>query len=163
MMNSRVALYAGSFDPFTDGHMDIVRKCAALFDRVVVLIGVNVRKTRRFPAERMRAGIAEALSEAGIRNAEVVIFAGLITDYCREHGIGYYVRGLRTDTDYAYEEDMAQVNHMLCPELETLYLRADRPALSSSVVRELLEFKKPVADFVPPAVLRAMEADHDDH
>lgn len=156
-MTERSALYAGSFDPFTLGHMDVARKSARLFDRVVVLIGVNVRKTRRFPAEAMRDGIAAALRDEGLSNVEVVIFDGLVTDFCRGQGIGYYVRGIRTATDYAYEEDIARVNRMLCPELETIYLRADHPALSSSMVRELLAFGKDVSDYVPPAVLEHMQ------
>ena len=155
-MTQRSALYAGSFDPFTHGHMDVVRKSARLFDRVVVLIGVNVRKTRRFPAEAMRDGIAAALADEGLTNVEVVIHDGLVTDFCRDHGIAYYVRGIRTATDYAYEEDIAQINRMLFPELETLYLRADHPALSSSMVRELLTFGKDVSEYVPPAVLERM-------
>ena len=123
---SRAALYAGSFDPFTLGHLDIVKKSAALFDRVTVLIGVNVRKTRRFPADQMAEAIRQTLRDAGIENADVAIHPGLIVDYCRDHGIRYYVRGLRTPADYAYEESFAQVNALLHPVLETLYLRVIR-------------------------------------
>lgn len=150
----RAALYAGSFDPFTLGHLDIARKSAALFDRVTVLIGVNVRKTRRFPAEPMAEAIRRTLREAGIENADVVIHTGLIVDYCRDHGIRYYVRGIRTPADYAYEENFAQVNALLDPGLETLYLRADRPAVSASMIRELMDFGHDVGDYLPEAVLR---------
>lgn len=153
-MSERIALFAGSFDPFTLGHLDVVRKAAALFDRVVVLIGVNVRKTRRFPADAMAEAIRAALREAGIGNAEVVLWDGLVTDYCAAYGIGWYVRGLRDAADYGYEESAAQVNRMLCPALETVYLRADRPALSSSVIRELMAFGKDVSPYLPPAILK---------
>ena len=150
----RTALYAGSFDPFTLGHLDIVQKSARLFDRVTVLIGVNVRKTRRFPADAMADAIRRTLLDAGIQNADVALHAGLITDYCRDHGITYYVRGIRTPADYAYEEGIAQINQMLCPELETLYLRAERPAISSSMIRELLDFDHDVGPYLPGPVLQ---------
>lgn len=155
-MSERTALYAGSFDPFTLGHLDIARKAAALFDRVVVLVGVNVRKSRRFPAEIMAGAIREALSEAGIGNAQVVVWDGLVTDYCRQNAIGWYVRGLRAAADYAFEEETAQVNRMLCPELETIYLRADHPAISATTVRELMSFGRAVGEFVPPAIARTI-------
>lgn len=158
MSHHIAALYAGSFDPFTLGHLDVARKGAALFDELVVLIGVNVRKTRRFPAEAMADAIRAALSEAGVDNARVVVWGRLVTDYCRENGIRWYVRGLRNAADYAAEEDAAQVNRLLCPELETVYLRADRPAVSSSAARELLAFGGDVSAFVPPAVLKIIES-----
>ena len=153
-MPERIALFAGSFDPFTLGHLDMVEKAAEIFDRVVVLIGVNVRKTRRFPAEPMADAIRETLREAGIQNAEVDLDAGLVTDYCRRRGIRFYVRGLRTAADYAYEENIAQVNQLLHPALQTLYLRADRPAISATTIRELLDFGRDVSEFLPPAIAR---------
>lgn len=151
-MSQKTVLYAGSFDPFTLGHLDVARKAAALFDRLVVMIGVNVRKKRSYPAEAMADAIRQSLSDAGIDNAEVVVWDGLLTDYCRQQDIRWYARGLRTSTDYAYEEDAARINRLLLPELETIYLRSDRPALSASVVRELLSFGHDASPFVPPAV-----------
>ena len=158
-MNERAALYAGSFDPYTNGHHDIVRKAAALFDRVDVLIGVNVRKARRFDAEAMRGAMQALFDAEGLANVRAVVHDGLVADYCAEHGIAYYVRGLRSATDYAYEEGNAQVNRMLNPALETVYLRADEPALSSSMVRELLAFGKDVGAYVPAPVLRVIEGE----
>ena len=153
----RVALYAGSFDPYTNGHHDIVRKAAALFDEVVVLLGVNVLKRRAFDAEAMRAAIGEALAADGLANARVVVHDGLVAYYCAEHGIRYYVRGLRSHTDYNYEEGNAKVNQLLNPNLETIYLRADDAVLSSSMVRELLAFGRSVDAYVPAPVARLLK------
>ena len=150
-MSHRVALYAGSFDPYTNGHHDIVRKAATLFDEVVVLIGVNVAKRRATDAEAMRQAIQSTLDADGL-NARAVVDNGLVTDFCAREGIRWYVRGVRNGMDYGYEENIAQVNRLLNPDLETLYLRSDEPALSSSMVRELLAFDRPVDAFVPEAV-----------
>ena len=155
-MNKRIALFAGSFDPYTNGHHDIVRKAAALFDEVVVLIGVNVNKRRAFDAEAMRRAIQQAIDADGL-NARSVIHTGLVADYCAEHGIHWYVRGLRNAADYSYEEGNAQVNRLLNPGLETVYLRSDDSALSSSMVRELMAFGKDVSAFVPAPVLQAIK------
>ena len=156
-MTHRIALYAGSFDPYTNGHHDIVRKAAKLFDEVVVMIAVNVEKRRAFDASAMRDAIQAALDAEGLP-ARAVLHAGLVADYCAQNGIRWYVRGLRNNMDFNYEENIAQVNHLIDPGLETLYLRSDAPAVSSSMVRELLAFGRGVERFVPETVLRAMEA-----
>ena len=155
-MEKRIALFAGSFDPYTNGHHAIVRKAAALFDEVVVLIGVNVNKSRAFDAEAMRRAIQAAIDADGL-NARVVTHTGLVADYCVQNDIHWYVRGLRNAADYSYEEGNAQVNQRLNPELETLYLRGDDNALSSSMVRELMAFGKDVSAFVPAPVMRALQ------
>ena len=98
-MEKRIALFAGSFDPYTNGHHDIVRKASALFDEVVVLIGVNINKRRAFDAEAMRQAIQEAIDADGL-NARVVIHTGLASDYCAVQHIQWYVRGLRNAADY---------------------------------------------------------------
>ena len=158
-MSHRIALYAGSFDPFTNGHLDIVRKSAALFDEVIVLIGVNVAKRRAFDADAMAEAIRACLDADHIANVRVVTHGGLVADYCAAHGVGWYVRGLRNAADYAYEENAAQVNRLLNPSLETIYLRGDEPAVSSSVVRELLAFGRDVSGFVPEAVARLIRVE----
>ena len=150
-MSKRVALFAGSFDPYTNGHHDIVRKAAALFDEVVILIGVNVNKRRAFDAGAMRDAIQAAVDADGL-NARAVIYSGLVADYCAAHGIRWYVRGLRNASDYSYEEVNAPVNKLLNPALETIYLRGEETALSSSLIRELMAFEKPVDAFVPSQI-----------
>ena len=150
-MSHRIALYAGSFDPYTNGHHDIVRKAARLFDEVVVMIAVNVEKRRAFDAGAMRDAIQATLDADGL-NARAVLHTGLVADYCAERDIRWYVRGVRNNMDYNYEENIAQINHLINPRLESIYLRSDRPAISSSMIRELLAFGKQVDDYVPQAV-----------
>ncbi len=155
-MEKRIALFAGSFDPYTNGHHDIVRKASALFDEVVVLIGVNINKRRAFDAEAMCQAIQAAIDADGL-NARVVIHAGLVVDYCTDHHIRWYVRGLRNAADYNYEEGNAQVNAMLNPGVETLYLRGGDNVLSSSMIRELIAFGKDVNEFVPAPVMKLLK------
>ena len=156
MNEERIALYAGSFDPFTNGHLDIVRKAAALFDQVVVMIAVNIEKRRSFDAEAMRAAIQRA-ADAESLPVRTVLHTGLVADYCAEHGIRWYVRGLRNNMDYNYEENLAQINHLINPGLESIYLRSDDPAISSSMIRELLAFGKPVGQFLPESVQKIID------
>ncbi|MBQ3423928.1 MAG: pantetheine-phosphate adenylyltransferase [Clostridia bacterium] len=150
-MAHRIALYAGSFDPYTNGHHDIVRKASQLFDEVVVMIAVNLEKRRTFDADAMRKAIQHTLADDGL-NARAVLFHGLVADYCREQGIRWYVRGVRNNMDYNYEENIAQINHLINPELESIYLRSDEPALSSSMIRELIAFGRNVDGYLPGAV-----------
>ena len=157
MSNLRPALYAGSFDPYTNGHHAIVKKAARLFDRVVVMIAVNTQKRRGTDPEAMRKAIQAAVDVDGLENVSVVVHQGLVADYCAEHGIAYYVRGLRNNVDYSYEENIAQINRLINPALESIYLRSDDPALSSSMVRELLAFHKPVGEYVPESVRQLIE------
>ena len=152
----RTALFAGSFDPYTNGHHSVVRKAAALFDEVVILIGVNVRKTRLSDPEAMQSAIEQTLHDDGLSNVSVVTYTGMIADYCADHDIHWYVRGIRNHLDYNYEENIAQINRLINPALETIYLRADDAVLSSSMIREMLAFHKSVEGYVPPAVLEIL-------
>ena len=124
------AVYAGSFDYYTNGHHDIVKKAAVLFDRLYIVIAVNSEKSRRYPAELMQTAIARTL----------------------ENDIGYTIRGLRNRMDYDYEENIAAVNKLIAPNLETVYFRADNNGISSSLIAELSKYRKDFSDLVPPAV-----------
>jgi len=149
----KTAIYPGSFDPFTNGHLDIVRKASDIFDRVYVVIGVNAEKRRSFPADRMADAIRDTLKGQGIGNCEVVIWEGLVAEYARLRGTDYMIRGLRNNMDYNYEENVAAVNKLINPELEYVYFRSNNVAVSSSMVKELHSYGKDVSQFVPPAVL----------
>lgn len=152
-------LFAGSFDPYTLGHHAIVRKAAGLFDELHILIGVNAMKRRSYTPWEMKHAIERTLMEDGIDNAIVVFYEGMVADYCAGHGIRYLVRGLRNSMDYDYEENIAAVNKLLNPELESIYMRADTAAISSSMVRELLGYGKDVSSYLPAAVLELVRAD----
>lgn len=150
------AIYPGSFDPFTNGHLDVVKKSAALFDRVVVAIGINSSKKRSYDTETMKTAIEQALLDNGIYNCEVCYYSGLVAEYAKENDIGYMIRGLRNTTDYNYEENIAEVNKLINPELEYVYFRAENVGISSSMVRELLSYGKDVSRYVPAAVLKEL-------
>jgi pantetheine-phosphate adenylyltransferase len=152
----RRAVCPGSFDPVTRGHLDIVRRAAAVFDEVVVAVGVNPSKSRLFgPEERvamLEQGVA-GLGDAGA-NVRVAGFTGLITAYCREIDAHAIVKGLRSGTDFDYEVQMAQMNAHLTG-VETVFVIAD-PQLgfvSSSLVKEVAAFGGDVSGLVPEFVL----------
>ena len=149
----KTAIYPGFFDPFTNGHLDIVRKASEIFDRVYIVIGVNAEKHRSFPADRIAEAIAETLQDQKIQNCEVVIWNGLVAEYARLKNTDYMIRGLRNNMDYNYEENVASVNKLINPELEYIYFRSNNVAVSSTMVKELNSFGKDVSQYVPAAVL----------
>ena len=150
-MNS-TAIYPGSFDPFTNGHLDIVKKAAALFDEVYIVIGINAKKQRAFDIAKMKSAIEETLIRLNLKNVRVSIFEGLIAEYAKTNGIKYMIRGLRNNMDYNYEENIAEVNKLINPEMEYVYFRADNVAVSSSMVKELNSYGQDVSKYLPKAV-----------
>ncbi len=150
------AIYPGSFDPFTNGHLDIVKKAAALFDQVYIVIGVNANKRRSFGSAKMAAAIEETLREQAITNAQVLVHDGLVAEYAKDQGIGYMIRGLRNNMDYNYEENIAEVNKLIAPQLEYVYFRAENVAVSSSMVKELHSYGMDVKAYVPGPVYRIL-------
>lgn len=150
---SKKAIYPGSFDPFTNGHLDIVRKASDLFDEVYVVIGVNTKKHRTYDSDKMKKAIEMTISEKGLSNVIVEVYEGLVAEYARDKGIQYMIRGLRNNMDYNYEENIASVNKLIYPEIEYIYFRAENVAVSSSMVRELRSFGRDVSVYVPSPVL----------
>ena len=155
MKNS--AIYPGSFDPFTNGHLDIVKKAALLFDKVYIVIGVNSEKHRTYDAQQMMLAIEKTLQQLGLDNCTVCIHEGLIAEFARVNNIRYMIRGLRNNMDYNYEENIAVVNKLINPQMESIFFRAENAALSSSMVKELCSYKLNVADYVPQAVLELLQ------
>ena len=148
------AMYPGSFDPFTNGHLDIVKKAADLFDRVHIVIGINAKKRRAFDSTAMKTAIEQVLLDNGIRNCVVCIHDGLIAEFAKENGIKYMIRGLRNNMDYNYEENIAEVNKLINPDMEYIYFRAEQVGVSSSMVKELHSHGLNVSAYVPEAVHR---------
>ncbi len=152
------AICPGSYDPVTNGHLDIIRRSARIFDRVVVaVIRAPRHKETLFSVEDRVAFIAEAVVE--LPNVEVEVFAELVVDFARRFGASTMVKGLRAISDFEWEFQMHHLNRKLAPEVETLYLMASPQYsfLSSSGVKEIASFggsPEDLADFVPPSVAR---------
>ena len=149
---SNKAIYPGSFDPFTNGHLDIVKKSAALFDEVYVVIGINSSKSRAVDSELMKKAIEETVRDLGLSNVRVAVYEGLVAQYAKENGIKYMIRGLRNNMDYNYEENIAEVNKLINPYMEYVYFRAENVAVSSSMVKELHAYGQDVSVYLPKAV-----------
>lgn len=145
----RKALFPGSFDPFTKGHEDIVRRSLFLFDEVIVAIGNNSNKVRYFALDMMVAKIQETF-KADPR-VSVQVFQGLTADYARQQDAGFIVRGLRNTTDFEYENSISQANHHVNPDLETVFLitTPSLSAITSTIVRDLHRYGASVDAFIP--------------
>lgn len=154
---SNIAIYPGSFDPFTNGHLDIVKKGSKLFDEVHIIIGVNAKKKRTYDCAQMKESIEKTLAENNILNCKVFVYDGLVAEYTNENNVGYMIRGLRNNMDYNYEENIAEVNKLINPDLEYVYFRAENVAVSSSMVKELTGYGKDVSKFVPRPVLEIIK------
>ncbi len=153
-----LAICPGSFDPLTLGHLDIIRRAASMFDRVITVVMVNPGKTPAFTVEERRDFIRRSV--AGFHNVEVDSYDGLLADYCTEKQATAVVRGLRVMSDFEYEFQMALTNNMLHSETETIFLPASHEYmfLSSSVVREVARYGRDISAFVPPAIAADIQA-----
>jgi pantetheine-phosphate adenylyltransferase len=152
-----VALCPGSFDPPTNGHIDVIERTARLFDRVVVAVIANPSKEPLFSLGERTSMLAQSLT--GVANCEVASFDGLLVDFARRHGVDAVVKGLRAVSDFEYELQMAQMNATLAPGLETLFVTAT-PAwafLSSSLVKEVARHGGGIDGLVPPVVGHALK------
>jgi pantetheine-phosphate adenylyltransferase len=158
----RRAVCPGSFDPITNGHLDIIERASKLFDEVVVVVGVNNSKNRLFEPDERLEMIRE--STAGLANVSVDVFRGLLVDFCRAHGIQAIVKGLRAVSDFDYELQMGQMNRSLA-EVDTLFMPADPhySFLSSSLVKEVATYGGDVSGLVPEPVLRRLQERLDHH
>lgn len=144
----RIAIFPGTFDPFTKGHADIVARGLEIFDRIVVAIGVNDSKVPCQTVEERVAAISR-LYDADDR-VSVVAYEGLTTDFARQQQAGFILRGVRTIKDYEYERNIADVNYQLSGvETVVLFCRPQFAAISSSIVRELKHYGRDVSEFLP--------------
>jgi pantetheine-phosphate adenylyltransferase len=150
------AVYPGSFDPVTNGHIYIAERAAAIFDEVRVSILVNSQKRSTFSVDERRMMTREALSY--LPNVTVDHFGGLLVDYLRQCKARVIIRGLRAMSDFEYEFQMALMNRQLAPEIETFFVVTDPKYsyLSSSAIRDIFQFGGTVQDMVPPGVFRRL-------
>jgi pantetheine-phosphate adenylyltransferase len=154
----RTALYPGTFDPITNGHVDIVRRAALLFDHVIVAVADSPRKAPLFPLAT-RCDLVRGAC-AGVQGVEVRAFTGLLVDEYQQLDIDVVIKGLRSVADFEYEFQQAQANRRLLPQFETmLFMPSDRnTCISSSLVREIHGLGGDVRDFVPENVQRVLES-----
>jgi pantetheine-phosphate adenylyltransferase len=152
------AVYPGTFDPFTNGHEDIVRRAASVFERVIVGIADSRAKQPFFTVAERVAIAREVL--APFANVEVTSFSSLLMDFARARGARVVLRGLRAVSDFEYEFQMAGMNRNLHPEIETMFLTPSEQHMfiSATIVREIARFGGDVSKFVPPAVVPKLRA-----
>jgi len=162
-MTERIALYAGSFDPLTNGHLDVLKASLSIADRVIAAIGVQAAKKALFSFEERVALIEEAARlEFGQDSGRisVVSFEGLVVDAARQHGASIMIRGLRDGTDLDYEMSMAGMNETMAPGLQTVFLPASPPVrfITATLVRQIASMGGDIRPFVPKAVVAPLTA-----
>lgn len=151
-----IGFYAGSFDPFTNGHLQIVKKTAKCFEKVVIGIGYNSEKPTRVDKHKMKQAIEETIQELGLNNVIVTLYDGLTVDEANKYGADILIRGLRNGTDYQYEENIAEMNEKISG-IDTCYFRAGELGyLSSSLVMELFNNNSSIDEYVPPQVAKLL-------
>ena len=153
-----VAIYPGSFDPVTNGHLDLIARGANIFDRLIVAVARNIEKEPLFtPKERVE--LLESTT-FHLKNVEVDVFDGLLVEYARKRGAGVILRGIRAISDYEYELQMALMNRKIEPDIETVFMLPAEAYgfLSSRLVRELAQLGGPLKDLVPPVVEERLRA-----
>lgn len=154
------AIYPGTFDPMTVGHVDVARRASSMFDDVIVAVAASTSKSPFFSLEERVDMATQILQD--LKNVKVRSFGGLLMEYARETGSHVIVRGLRAISDFEYEVQIAGVNRHLAPEVETVFIAASQEYtfLSSSIVREIARLQGDVSDFVHPIVVESFARRH---
>jgi len=152
-----IAVCSGSFDPVTNGHLDIISRGARIFDKVIVAVLVNSKKKSLFSVEERVELLRQAT--AGMENVEIDSFEGLLIEYMQKRGARVIIRGLRAVSDFEYEMQVASINKKLDEEVETFFMMTNNQYsyLSSSIVKEVASYKANVSDLVPPVVEKALK------
>lgn len=157
VVSAKTAIYPGSFDPITNGHIDIIERAAKIFDKVIIAVLVHHEKNSLFTAQERLDLIKKSTSR--IKNLEYASFDGLLVDFAKEKNVRAIIRGLRAVSDFDYEFQMALTNRQLDAELETVFLMTDAKYayLSSSLVRQIAKFHGKISELVPPAVVDSLQ------
>lgn len=148
----RICLFPGTFDPITIGHADVIKRTVGLFDKLIIAIGVNASKTPMFSLEQRMDWIKEIFKE--YPTVEVTSYTGLTINFCKEVGAQYMMRGIRYIADFEYEKAIADMNRMLAPEVETIFLTGapEYSTISSTIVRDVIRNNGDISQFVPKEV-----------
>ena len=152
----KVAIYPGSFDPITYGHLEILKRALNIFDKVIVLVAINDAKKARFSVEERVDMIKEAISDDRV---EVDSYKGLTVEYAKKHGATHLIRGLRAVTDFEYEFSLASANDYIDSSIDTVFLmsKAEKSFINSSMIMGLHESGIDVSGLVPPSVLKRLK------
>lgn len=153
----KVAIYPGSFDPITKGHLDVLKRAADIFDKVILVVSVNVNKKSFLTTEERVKLIKESCKD--ITNVEIDSFSGLTIEYAKKRNANVIIRGLRAVSDFEYEMQLSQANSALCNEIHTVFLitKPKYNFISSGTVREIAQMRGDISKFVPEAVARFLE------
>ncbi|MEO8445892.1 MAG: pantetheine-phosphate adenylyltransferase [bacterium] len=156
-MKKNIAIYPGTFDPVTNGHLDIIQRASGIFDKVIVAVAVNPSKKPIFTQEERKEMISNVTSD--IENVEGDVFEGLLVRYAEKKGATVIIRGLRAISDFEYEFQMSLTNRKLSPAINTIFLMPNEKYsfLNSSIVRELASYEADVREFVPAYVLEKLK------
>lgn len=158
----KIGFYAGSFDPFTNGHLHVVQKSLQLFDHLIIGIGTHPEKTRKFDKEAMKQAMEKAIARENL-NATVITYSGLSVDAAKAHHATFLVRGIRNGMDYAEEENLALINEELS-QIDTIYIRSGKLGIiSSSMVMSLLQNKRDITNYVPKEILDLIHEKNKDY
>lgn len=152
----KIAIYPGSFDPITNGHLDILNRALKIFDKVIMLVAVNPDKKSRFSKEERMAMIKEAIDSPKV---EVDVYEGLTINYAKEHGANHLIRGLRAVTDFDYEFQLATANDFIDEKIDTVFLmsRKEKSFINSSMIVELAAKGIDVSELVPQSVIKRLK------
>lgn len=149
----KIAIYPGTFDPITNGHIDVIERAAELFDKVIVVIALNSKKTTLFSDEERMQMAVESLKH--LKNVEVSTHRGLIVNFAIKHNAVALIRGLRAVSDFEFEFQLSLMNRKLAPNIKTILMMPNEKYtyLNSSIIRELARYKQDISDFVPSIVV----------
>ncbi len=153
----KIAVFPGSFDPITTGHVDLVKRASLLFETIIVAVGINNQKQALFPLETRLTWLKDVFKD--YPNVHISYFEGLTVNFCKTVGAHFLLRGLRTSSDFEYEKTISQLNTIIGDELETVFLisKPEFSHISSTIVREIIKGKGNISSFVPANIVKDIQ------
>ncbi|MEJ6694324.1 MAG: pantetheine-phosphate adenylyltransferase [Chitinophagales bacterium] len=156
---SKIAIFPGSFDPITVGHVDIVNRALPLFDRIIIAIGVNTQKKYLYSLEQRMHWLQETFGSE--KKIEIASYEGLTINFCKEKNADYILRGIRSAADFEYEKTIAHLNNAMYETIETILIlsKPELSSISSTIVREIIKGNGDVSKFVPKVVIQSIQSE----